>query len=138
MSDTAARRHRQLDLRHTHPALYHSIMILSIGSILLAVNFWTSTPTFTPYGWDDNIIGAIFFVIGAVQIVFLNVWRDLRVIRLSLAVAVAWNAIWGGVNTQQFFNGKASLQLPILYLILAVVRIPLLAESPVNPMTEKE
>jgi hypothetical protein len=97
-----------------------------------------TTPTFEPYGWSNKWVGGIFFVVGATQIVFLNWWRDLRIIRLASATSMAWYLIWAGANTQQFFNGKASLQLPICLVGLAVVRFPLVVESPVNPMTERK
>jgi len=45
---------------------------------------------------------------------------------------------WGASNAQQSLAGNASFQLPILYIALAVLQIPLLVEPPVNPMTKKE
>lgn len=132
-----ARSPYKIVLRKSHPSLYWQITILSITSILLAVNFWTSDPTFHPYGWDDNVIGAIFAAIGLTQLVFLNVWHNLRIIRGALAVAISWNVFWAFANTQQIFDGNASWQLPILYLGLAAIRIPMILESPVNPMTER-
>lgn len=131
-------RHRRVNVRKTHPTLYHAIMTLSIASVALAVNFWTTNPTFNPFGIPKNLVGCVFFLFGVTQIVFLNVFRDLRLVRISLACSIGWNFIWGLANTQQWFNGNASLQLPILYVALSIVRIPLILEPPVNPMTEKE
>lgn len=132
------RRHDRVQIRNTHPGLYHSIMTLSVMSIALAVNFWTSNPTFNPYGIPKNLVGVVFVLLGVSQFIFLNVFRDLRKVRLGLAVSLGFMLFWGLSNTQQFFAGNASLQLPILYVAIAVLHIPLLIESPVNPMTKRE
>lgn len=129
---------RRVTIRKSHPSLYQSIMVLGVTSIALAFNFWYSNPTFNPYGVDKNIIGVIFAVLGVGQIVFLNLIKDLRMVRLILATSISWMFFWGLSNTEQFFAGKASLQLPILYVAGAILQIPLLVEAPVNPMTEKE
>jgi hypothetical protein len=113
-------------------------MVLGFMGLSLAVNFWFSKPTFNPYGWPKELIGTIFFVLGASQIVFLNVFRDLRMVRIALAVSISFMFFWGASNAQQFFAGKASLQLPILFITVSLLQIPLLLESPVNPMTEKK
>lgn len=131
-------RMRGLEIRKTHPALYRTLMAHGIMAIALALNFWFSNPTFNPYGISKNIIGIIFFVSGFSQIIFLNILRDLRLVRLNLAASISWTFFWGVSNAQQFFDGKASLQLPILYVALSILQIPLLVESPVNPMTEKK
>lgn len=125
-------------IRATHPALWRSIMTLSLMSAGLAVNFWTSNPTFNPYNIPKDLIGVIFFVLGAGQFVVLNVLHDLRKVRRALAVSLGFILFWGLSNTQQFFAGKASLQLPILYVTLAALYFFLLIESPVNPMTRRE
>jgi hypothetical protein len=132
------RKHDRVKIRNTHPGLYHSIMTLSIMSVALAVNFWTSNPTFNPYDIPKNLIGVVFLLLGVSQLVFLNLFRDLRKVRLGLAVSLGFMLCWGIVNTQQFFAGNASLQLPILYVAVAALHVPLLVESPVNPMTRKE
>lgn len=130
-------KHDKVRIRNTHPALYRSIMTLATMSVLLAANFWTSTPTFNPFGFNKNVIGGIFFTLGASQLLFLNVLHDLRKVRLILAVSLSFFMFWGLSNTQQAFAGKASFQLPILLVSFAVLHLPLLVESPVNPMTRR-
>lgn len=132
------RKHDRLNVRNTHPALYRSITTLSVMCVALAVNFWTSTPTFNPYNIPKNWIGAVFAVLGIYQLVFLNVVRDLRRVRFGLAVSFSWILFWGISNTQQAFAGNASFQLPILLSTLAVLHLLLLVESPVNPMTQRD
>lgn len=129
--------YRAVNIRKAHPGLYRSIMIVAVMSVALAANFLLSKPTFNPYGWHKAYIGTIFAVLGASQFVFLNMFRDLRKVRFVLAVSIAWMFFWGGSNAQQFFNGKASLQLPIMYFAVCFLQIPLLIEAPVNPMTRK-
>lgn len=133
----ADKQHRRVNIRKTHPSLYHSIMTLGVGYIALALNFWGSNPTFNPYGIPKNWVGVVFAALGVSHLVFLNLLRDLRAVRITLAISVAAMLFWGASNAEQFFAGKASLQLPIMYFILAVLQIPLLVEAPVNPMTEK-
>lgn len=132
------RRHDRVKIRYTHPALYRSIMTLSLLSVALAVNFWTSNPTFNPYDIPKDIIGAVFGVLGVSQFLFLNVFHDLRKVRLGLAISLVFMFFWGISNAQQSLAGNASFQLPILYVALAVLHVPLLVEAPVNPTTEKQ
>jgi len=127
-----------VNLQKSHPALFHSIMVLSLASCALTLSFWFSRPVFNPYGWDKRIIGTVFAVLGVSQLVFLNLVRDLRMVRLTLAASIGWMFFWGVSNSQQSFAGDASFQLPILYVAGAILQIPLLLEAPVNPMTEKE
>lgn len=126
-----------VNLRKSHPTLYHSIMTLSLMRVALALNFWFARPTFTPYGIHKNWAGAVFVVLGLMQLLFLHVFRDLRLIRFVLAASGAVILVWGLVNTQQFFAGNASLQLPILYVAIAALQIGLLLEPPLNPITER-
>lgn len=130
-------RHSRVNVRKSHPGLYHSLMTFSLTSVALAANFWTTHPAFSPYGINKIIIGLIFFALGISQLVFLNVFRDLRGVRIVLAASIAFMFFWGASNTQQFFTGNASLQLPILYLTLSILQVPLLIEPPVNPMTKR-
>ena len=132
------KRHNRVNIRLTHPGLYHSIMTLGLMSVALAVNFWITTPAFNPFGVNKTLVGVVFFLLGTVQLVFLSVFRSLRMVRLGLAVSIFVMVSWGLSNVQQFINGHTSLQLPILYLTLAALQYVLLIESPVNPMTEKK
>lgn len=129
---------RKMIIRKSHPALYRALIALGCMCIALAVNFWFSKPTFNPYGVPKEYIGVIFFILGSALIVFLNVFRDLRMVRIVHAATISFMFFWGLSNAQQFFAGNASLQLPILYIAMALMQIPLLIEPPVNPMTEKK
>lgn len=137
MTDNSVDSVHQVIIRKSHPALYRSIMTVGCMGIALALNFWFSRPTFNPYGVPKEIIGCVFFVLGLSQVVFLNLFHKLKLVRITLAVSIVFMLFWGGSNTIQFFAGNASLQLPILYLALAVIQLPWLIESPINPMTEK-
>jgi len=113
-------------------------MVLAVMSIALAANFWISNPAFNPFGINKNYVGVVFAVLGVWQLVFLNVFHSLEMVRLGLAASSFILAFWGLSNAQQFIAGVASLQLPILYLALAAFARILLVEAPVNPMTEKK
>lgn len=126
----------KLNIRLTHPNLYHSIIVLGIMSVALAFNFWLSNPTFNPWP-GKNIVGVVFLLLGVGELVFLNVTGHLRMVRLMMAASIGIMFFWGLSNTQQFFAGHASLQLPILYMALAVLQLPLLVEPPINPVTAK-
>jgi hypothetical protein len=103
----------------------------------LAVNFWISNPTFSPFEINKTVVGVVFFVLGASQLVFLHVIHSLPMVRAGLTASIFVMISWGLSNVQQFIAGRASLQLPILYLLVAALQYGLLIESPVNPMTEK-
>lgn len=128
---------RRVDIHKSHPGLYYALMTLGFMGVALGFNFWLSTPTFDPYDINKNIIGGVFFALGLSQLFFLNVYRDLPMVRRVLAVSIVWMFFWGMSNAQQFLAGNASLQLPILYVTLAILQVPLLVEAPVNPMMEK-
>lgn len=132
------RRHDRVNIYRTHPALYRSIMTLSVMNVFLAINFWTSTPTFVPYDIPKNLVGVVFFVLGVSQLISLNVFHNLPRVRFLLAASLTILCFWGLINTQQALAGVASFQLPILYVALAIMHLPLLVEAPVNPMTRRE
>lgn len=127
--------HRKVYIRKTHPMLYHFLMAFACLWIGLSINFWYRTPTFNPIPVLFPIIA--FGVLGVALLIFLNVYRDLRLWRATLMVSVAWSLFWGVINSQQAFAGLASFQVPILFVFLAIGQILLLIESPVNPMTKK-
>lgn len=91
-----------------------------------------------PYGVDKAVIGTIFLLIGLVKLVFLNYFRNLKLVRVALAANIGFMLLWGVGTSFTFFQGRTSLQLFVLYMGLAVLELWLLQESPVNPMTEKE
>lgn len=122
----------RVHIRKTHPAMWRVIMTASLAKVALAVNFWYSNPTFNPWEIPKDIIGVVFVVLGVSQIIFLNLIHDLRLVRAGLALSITWLIFWGASNTQQFFAGNASLQLPLMYLALAALQAPLLFESPIN------
>jgi len=130
--------HSKVYIRKTHPGLYHSLMTLSVASVALGFNFWFSNPAFNPYNIPKDLVGVVFALLGVSQIVFLNLRRDLRKVRVVLATSLSWMFFWGVSNSQQSFAGDASFQLPILYVALSILQIPLLIEAPVNPMTKKK
>ena len=131
------KRHDRVNIRLTHPGLYHSMVTFGLMDVALAVNFWITTPAFNPFSINKNLVGVVFFVLGVAQLVFLRVFRSLRMVRIGLAVSIFVMVSWGLTNVQQFINGHTSLQLPILYLTLGALQYVLLIESPVNPMTKK-
>lgn len=129
-------RHNRVNIRKTHPGLYQSIMVFAILSVALAVNFWTSNPTFNPFGISKNLIGVVFFLLGVWHLVFLNLIHSLDMVRFGSTASIFSMAAWGFGNMQQSFAGKASFQLPLLYLALAAIHFMLQQEPPVNPMAE--
>lgn len=129
---------RKVDIRKSHPSLYYSIMIIAFMCIAQGFNFLLSTPTFKPYDISNDLIGSIFLVIGLSKIVFLNLYRNLFLVRLNTALGSGFLLFWGITNTQQGFMGKASFQLPIVFIGLALVNLRLLLEPSVNPVTMKK
>lgn len=129
---------RKVDIRKSHPSLYITIMIIAFICIGEGVNFLYSTPTFKPYGISGDLIGSIFLAIGLSKIVFLNLYRNLLLVRLTASLSSGFLLFWGITNTQQSFLGKASFQLPIFIIGLALVQLRLVLEPSVNPITMKK
>lgn len=130
--------HQRVDLRKSHPLLFHLSMAIAVGSLVLALNFWFFAPAFDPYGVPKAAVGVVFAIIGTALLTFMTLYRDLRLVRFSQASSTLWMLFWGCINTKQFFDGNASLQLPLVFFTLAAMQIAMLIESPVNPMTEKK
>lgn len=136
---TAALTNGQVRIRNTHPGLYRWIMTLALISGALALNYWFAPPpTFRPYNISENVIGAIFCSLAVWQLAALNVFHHLRMVRLGEAASFLFLLVWGVVNTQQGFAGKASFALPIFCIGIAALHVWALIESAVNPAEQRE
>lgn len=122
-------------LRHTHPNLYRSLMTVGLIEVAIGLNFLLTTPTFQQFGIPKNLVGAIFLVLGLTDMVLLNVFHNIRAVRVKTVVGTAVMIFWGIGTTETFFQGRSSLQLCILYFGLAALQIPLLLEPFLNPVT---
>lgn len=129
---------RKADIRKSHPSLFYTMLIIAVVCIGEGVNFLSSTPTFKPYNISFTLIGSIFLAIGLSELVFLNLYRNLFLLRLTVSLSSGFLLFWGITNTQQSFAGKASFQLPILLIGLALVQLRTLQEPSVNPITMKK
>lgn len=126
---------KRISIRQTHPNMYRVLMIMSIMFIALAVNLYFSKPTFSPYDIDKNVIASIFLVLGVSKIIALNLYHNLKLVRLLASIATSFMMFWGLSNTEQAFAGKASFQLPILFITLSIINFLLLIEPASNPLT---
>lgn len=126
-----------VSVRMTHPNLYRTVMMLGILNVALGLNFWILSPTFLIYDMPNQLWGSIFLALGTCKLVFLNVWRRLRGVRAVMACAVAFYLFLGAGTMQPFFEGQGSLQLPLMYLGVAVLQIPVLVEPFINPWTSR-
>lgn len=128
--------HRKIKIRFTHPTLYYSVMAHCIICAGLALNFWNANPTFDPFGFSKIFVGFIFITFGGFLFVFLNLLHDLRMVRRSLLFLFIWYFVWGFANAEQWHNGKASLQLPIVFIGLSSWAFILLTTSAIDIITE--
>lgn len=126
-----------INVRRTHPNLYWAVVILTGATIALGLNFLLLDPTFLIYGAPNQLWGAIFILLGASQFVFLNVVRRLKAVRATMAATVAYLLFLGVGTAEPFVEGSGSLQLPIMYLALAALQIPLVVEPFINPWTAR-
>lgn len=126
-----------INLWRTHPNLYLAVTTLAVINIALGLNFLLLDPTFLIYGSPNQLWGAIFLTLGGSKLLFLNVVRRLRAVRAIMAAAVAYLLFLGAGTTEPFFQGMGSLQLPIMYLSLAALQIPLIVEPFINPWTAR-
>lgn len=128
---------RRVSIRKTNPNLYLSVMMFALTNVALGFNFLLTTPTFLQFDIPKNAIGWTFMILGISLIVFLNFWRNLKIVRALLIASVAFYLFWGIGTSQTFFQGKSSLQLLILYFGMAFRLIPLILEPFTNPVTDK-
>lgn len=126
---------KRVSIRETHLNLYRILMVMAIMFIALAVNLYYSKPTFNPYGIEKEVIALVFSVLGVSKIIALNFYHNLKLVRLIVGFSTGFMIFWGISNTQQAFAGKASFQLPILLITLALINLLLLVEPVSNPLT---
>lgn len=125
----------KVNIRLTHPNLYYSLLAFAFVNIGLGLNFLFTNPTFNPYMIDKTIIGCIFLALGLLKLTFLQAIHNLKMLRLVMAVEVMFMAFWGFGASITFFQGRTSLQLPILYAGLSALEGILLLEPIVNPVS---
>lgn len=127
----------QVNLHRTHPGLYRSAITLGVVNLALGLNFILLSPTFLIYDSPNVLWGVLFLALGVLKILFLSVFRRLRAVRAVMAFAVAYYLFLGVGTTTPFVEGTGSLQLPILYVSLAALHVPLLLEPFINPWTAR-
>lgn len=126
-----------INIRKSHPGLYRGIMLFLFFCLATSLNYFFSKPTFNPYGIPKELIGLIYLSISLVLFVLLNLLRNLKLVRITLALSSGFLIFWGISNTQQGFAHKASFALPILLVYIALSLVNDLLQSSVNPMTRK-
>ena len=126
-----------INVHKTHPNLYLLIMLSAALNILLGLNFLFLHPTFLIYDQPNYLWGAIFIMLGIGKMVFLNIFRYLKFVRILIAMAFVFVMCIAYGTTQPFIEGEGSLQLPILYAGWAALQLALLFEPFINPWTAK-
>lgn len=127
-----------MDLRRTHPNLYGVYLVYGFLCIALGLNFLFLNPTFDPLDIPKQVPGGVFMALGVSVLTFLQVRRNATLLRVSMASLVAVLFFWCAALIFDFFRlGQTSLQLPITFLALAALGIPLTIEPAVNPVTSK-
>lgn len=127
----------KVNIRQTHPLLYHQMMIHGVFSVWQAFNFLFAHPTFNPFGISKYAVGVIYLLTGTATLLVLNRWRRLLWLRIVQVAVFCWGMFWAAANVQQFVNGGSSVQLPIDIMWTAALCATLLLEPVVNPLTEK-
>lgn len=129
---------RTINVRLTHPNLYWMLMMSSSFLILLGLNFLFLNPTFLIYGTSNYLWGSIFLALGLGKVFFLNIYRQLRCVRILMATVFSYIMLLAYGTCQPFVEGEGSLQLPILYAGWAIIHIALLLEPFINPWTARQ
>lgn len=127
-----------MDIRRTHPNLYGAYLMYGLLCVALGLNFLFLNPTFDPLNVPKQVPGGVFLVLGTCLLTFLNVRRSATLLRAAMASLIGVFLFWTGALTLDFFRlGQTSLQLPITFLALGALAIPLTIEPLVNPVTSK-
>lgn len=129
-------------MRNSHPVLYKVYLAYALGSIALGLNFIFLTPTFMPLDFPKEPIGIAFMSCGGSKLMFLllseifpttyiNMW-----LRLSMMISVIIFGFWATALIIDFFRlSQTSMQLPLMYILAAVLGALLLLEPFINPAT---
>lgn len=130
----------EIKISETHPTLYRILMVLSVVSIALAVNFLAGLggvlrPTFSIWSFPNTVWAAIFLISSANSIVALNFYRRLRWVRRTMAFSAAYMLFLTVGTSVPGWEGNASFQLPIVYAGIALIQLVLLWEPFINPKT---
>lgn len=126
-----------VNVRQAHPNYWVSVMTFSGIYMALALNFFLLHPTFLIFNAPNRVWGTIFVLLAAGQVVTVNMsW--LPWLRRVMACSIVYMAVLAAGTSQPFLDNTGSLQLPIMYVGLATLLVPLRAEPPSNPLTMKE
>lgn len=121
-------------VRQAHPNYWVSVMTFSMIYLALAANFLFLHPSFLIFGAPNQVWACIFFLLAVGQTVTVNMGQ-LPWLRRVMACSIVYMALLAVGTSQPFLDKTGSLQLPILYLGLATLLVPLRAEPPSNPLT---
>lgn len=124
-------------VRQTHPNYWVSVMTFSVIYLALSANFLFLHPSFLVFGAPNQVWAAIFLALAVAQVATITSGRLLWLRRI-MACSIVYMAVLAVGTSQPFLDKTGSLQLPILYLGLATLLVPLRAEPPSNPLTMRE
>lgn len=132
-----ARRIARRGFRDSHPNLFRAYALYGFLCVALGLNFLFLNPTFDPLGIPKCVPGVAFLALGVAVLMSLT-FRNVALLRVTLASLVAVMFFWCGALTFDFFRlGQTSLQLPITFMALGALGIPLTIEPLLNPVTSK-
>lgn len=133
-----------INVRLTNPDLYLLTLLSVALALVLGLNFSLSAaglgipaPTFFIYDQSNYLWGGLFLALGASQLMFLHVFRNLRLIRALQAVSFTYCLCLGYGTTQPFYEGEGSLQLPAFYAAWGVFQLRLLLMPFINPWSAR-
>lgn len=116
---------------HLHLNLYKQ-WTFAIGSLAFGFNFLFLTPAFMPFSLPKEFVGPIFLACGFIKLAMLLLNAPNNQLRLSMATTVYIYSFWAAVLTFEFFRlSQTSLQLPIAFIVLAILGLQVLDDMPV-------
>lgn len=138
-STAPANNYNAVNVRLSHPALYQGALTFAFMFVLLGLNFLFLRLPFNGYDLPKTYIGTAFLVLGLPNIAFLTVLRNLKAVRIVMALQIGWTIIWASSTIVTVFDGsRTTFQLAILYGTLAFLEGYLLLEPFRNETTERK
>lgn len=128
---------RDIDIRRSHPSLFRVICVIGLICVGLGLNFLLASPTFNPYGFPKEVTGGIFLALGISKLFTILALRNLRILRINMALCMGFMLFWGFGTSITYFTGQTSLQLFVLYWGLTAIQLIMMLEPVVNPLTAK-
>lgn len=124
-------------LRLLHPSLNRLTLLSALWSLALAGNFLAFMPTFDIFQTPNVVWASLLAATGACEFFFLIIVNRLARVRQAMTAGAGVCLLLAVGTSEPYLHGIGSLQLPIMYVGLGLLKLYLVLEPPVNPWNKR-